>query len=147
MIRIDEMVELIRGRIHSELDGECHLTDTEAHAVADLLSELDADYLRRHKDATDRFLEIQELRQLLSEADKREKEARAKLQAMHRRAQQSERVENMLRAELTSWLKIFETSPKVWSKPRRLLIRVIIRELDRRVRKIAVSSALQSEDR
>lgn len=97
--------------------------------------------------AKDVVREITRLRQLLSEADKREKEARAKLQAMHRRAQQSERVENMLRAELTSWLKIFETSPNVWSKTRRLLIRVIIRELDRRVRKIAVSSALQLEER
>lgn len=91
--------------------------------------------------------EITRLRQLLSEAETREREARGKLQAMHRRAQQSDRVENMLRAELTSWLKIFETSQNVWSKPRRLLIRVIIRELDRRVRKIAASSALQSEER
>ena len=39
MSRADELVELIRGRIHSEFDGECHLTDTEAHAIADFLSE------------------------------------------------------------------------------------------------------------
>lgn len=39
MSRAEELVELIRGRIHSEFDGECHLTDTEAHAIADFLSE------------------------------------------------------------------------------------------------------------
>ncbi len=47
MSRADELVELIRGRIHLEFDGECHLTDTEAHAIADFLSEAD----QREKDA------------------------------------------------------------------------------------------------
>jgi hypothetical protein len=143
MSRIDEMVEHIRGRIHSELDGECHLTDTEAHAVADLLSELDADYLRRHKDATDRFLEIQELRQLLSEAEKREREAREKLQAMHRRAQESERVEQMV----ATTMKMYDRYITVGVRSHRILFKIVLRDLLRSAEKIRSRRALQSEER
>lgn len=39
MSEANELVELIRGRIHAEFDGECHLTDTEAHRIANFLSE------------------------------------------------------------------------------------------------------------
>lgn len=53
MSRAEELVELIRGRIHSEFDGECHLTDTEAHAIADFLSEAE----RRVKNARREALE------------------------------------------------------------------------------------------
>ncbi len=59
MSRADELVELIRGRIHSEFDGECHLTDTEAHAIADFLSEAD----QREREA--RRIALEDLRELL----------------------------------------------------------------------------------
>jgi hypothetical protein len=47
---MDDIVEIIRGRIHAEFDGECHLADTEAHAAADLIESLRSDISRLTKE-------------------------------------------------------------------------------------------------
>lgn len=91
--------------------------------------------------------EITRLRQLLSEADKREREARGKVQAMHRRAQESERVEQMIQDTLGGWYSLY-LEGRFKNRSRRGLFYAVMKELKTKAEKVrAKRSALQSEDR
>ncbi len=90
---------------------------------------------------------IDRLRQLLSEAEKCEKEARAKLQAMHRRAQESERVEQMIFDTLGTWHKLYNEG-RFKPRAKRGLFFVVMKDLKAKAEKIRdARSALQSEER
>lgn len=85
--------------------------------------------------------------QLLSEAETREREARAKLQAMHRRAQESERVEQMIIDTLGMWYKLFQEG-RFKPRAKRGLFFAVMKELKVKADKIREArSALQSEER
>ncbi|NSX90086.1 hypothetical protein [Agrobacterium tumefaciens] len=79
----------------------------------------------------------------LSEAEKREKDARAKLQAMHRRAQESERVEQMV----VTTMKMYDRYITVGVRSHRILFKIVLRDLLRSAEKIRSRRALQSEER
>ncbi|HAU77541.1 MAG TPA: hypothetical protein DCW88_19040 [Agrobacterium sp.] len=84
---------------------------------------------------------------LLSEAERREREARVKLQAMHRRAQESERVEQMIIDTLGMWYKLFQEG-RFKPRAKRGLFFAVMKELKVKADKIrAARSALQSEER
>lgn len=72
---------------------------------------------------------------LLSEAEKREREARKKLQAMHRRAQESERVEQMIFDTLGTWHKLYNEG-QFKPRARRALFFVVMKVLKSRSEKI-----------
>lgn len=91
----------------------------------------DGDYCE-YQQAAD---EITRLRQLLSEAEKREREARKKLQAMHRRAQESERVEQMIFDTLGTWHKLYNEG-QFKPRARRALFFVVMKVLKSRSEKI-----------
>ena len=87
--------------------------------------------------------ECARLRKLLCEAEEREKEARAKLQAMHRRAQESERVEQMV----VTTMKMYDRYITVGVRSHRILFKIVLRDLLRSAEKIRSRRALQSEER
>lgn len=91
----------------------------------------------------DAIAEITRLRQLLSEAEKREREAREKLQAMHRRAQESERIEQMVIETMSRYDRYLT----VGCRSHRILFKIVLRDLLRSAEKIRSRRALQSEER
>lgn len=89
----------------------------------------------------DAIAEITRLRQLISEADKSEMEARARLQAMHRRAQIAEGAVRGVMNVIDLWeptLKFHELSTHD------IVMRSIKKDFERAVKK---ASAMQSEER
>lgn len=93
------------------------------------------------------FAERERFRQLLSEAEAREREARAKLQAMHRRTQESERVEQMIFDTLGMWYKLFQEG-RFKPRAKRGLFFAVMKDLKTKSEKIREArSALQSEER
>lgn len=99
----------------------------------------DGDYCE-YQQAAD---EIFRLRQLLSEAEKREADAREKLQAMHRRAQESERIEQMVIETMSRYDRYLT----VGYRSHRILFKIVLRDLLRSAEKIRSRRSLQSEER
>lgn len=95
-------------------------------------------------DATDK---LRNVITALSEADQREKDARSKLQAMHRRAQASERVEQMIIDTLSGWYRLYlEGSLK--NRSRRGLFYTVMKELKIKAEKVrSARNALKDEVR
>ena len=79
----------------------------------------------------------------LTEAEKREREARAKLQAMHRRAQESERIEQMVIETMSRYDRYLT----VGYRSHRILFKIVLRDLLRSAEKVRSRRALQSEER
>lgn len=90
---------------------------------------------------------ITNMRQYISELEQLEKDARSKLQAMHRRAQASERVEQMIIDTLSGWYRLYlEGSLK--NRARRGLFYTVMKELKTKAENVrSARNALKDEVR